>query len=715
MLCIRPAAIALLVAAMLWLPTARSADLVDHAHSLKYVPRDAAVYSASLRLREQIEMVADSNWWQRVQQVPILQLGLMQAEQAWFAPPTRELEQVKEWIESEEGQEIVATLGEMVSDEVFLYADGDVTALFELLMDLNSQVNSAQFDFDGFGEVEDERMEDIIRGFLEENKDDLRVPDMVMGFRIEDDERATRHLDRLEGLLKQAMAECPVPLNEHFTRETSGSHDMLVLNLPSTMIPWEEVEEEIDDPEFYDLIREVMDDKSVTAVIGRVEEFIVISIGDTAEHLAEFGSGDLLADHPAIEKMEQHADEELVSIEFVSGEFLEAVNNNERSIRDLAVMGQGFLEMANITEEDRERIASDMDELADDIITLLPKMGHLGSVTYLTERGYEGYAYNWAEQPAWDGTQRLSLLDYVGGNPAAFFASRGKSSPESYDKFTDWCSRIAKDIETIAVSEADPDDWAEYVEAKQMIMPFIKRIDAANRDHLVPGFADGQGALVLDLSVAEQSWCDPMSPAEKPLPMPALTMLMGVSDADAVEQGVTEYYNVVQDVLDMAHEVNPNDVPEIDLPEPTISESDGIKNFQFDIDASLGASPKLAPHFALGENVAALGYLPDATMGMLTGTSLNIDSPVADFDRPLFLVCHIDFNQMLDAAKPWIDYGFQVVKEQDLDEGNMSFFIKPQLDQILELTRALRSFTSVTYYEDGVWVTRSETHIEDLE
>jgi hypothetical protein len=41
-------------------------------------------------------------------------------------------------------------------------------------------------------------------------------------------------------------------------------------------------------------------------------------------------------------------------------------------------------------------------------------------------------------------------------------------------------------------------------------------------------------------------------------------------------------------------------------------------------------------------------------------------------------------------------------------------FVVPQVHQFLEFASALRSVTSIAYQEDGVWVTHSETHFQDL-
>ncbi len=40
--------------------------------------------------------------------------------------------------------------------------------------------------------------------------------------------------------------------------------------------------------------------------------------------------------------------------------------------------------------------------------------------------------------------------------------------------------------------------------------------------------------------------------------------------------------------------------------------------------------------------------------------------------------------------------------------------IVPQVQQFLDIASAMKSATSVSYEENGMWVTHAETHIEDL-
>jgi len=88
---------------------------------------------------------------------------------------------------------------------------------------------------------------------------------------------------------------------------------------------------------------------------------------------------------------------------------------------------------------------------------------------------------------------------------------------------------------------------------------------------------------------------------------------------------------------------------------------------------------------------------------------------------------------MISAIRPWMDYGIDVAsgklkapkKDKDDDEDNdkpaqpnplmlQMGFVVPQVHQFLEFASALRSATAITYEEEGVWVTHSETHLQDM-
>jgi hypothetical protein len=72
----------------------------------------------------------------------------------------------------------------------------------------------------------------------------------------------------------------------------------------------------------------------------------------------------------------------------------------------------------------------------------------------------------------------------------------------------------------------------------------LERLDAANREHLFPALADGQGAFVMDLEAKSQKWFEQMPESPKPLPMFELALVSSVSDAEKLRKGVTNFTRI---------------------------------------------------------------------------------------------------------------------------------------------------------------------------
>src|SRR5262245_22804827 len=97
---------------------ARAADLAEQAHSLGRVPADAAFYSASLRMKEQWDIFEKSNAYRKLMEIPALQILKGQAQFLWNQTTDPSISKVRDYLESSAGQDAVALVKEMVSDEV---------------------------------------------------------------------------------------------------------------------------------------------------------------------------------------------------------------------------------------------------------------------------------------------------------------------------------------------------------------------------------------------------------------------------------------------------------------------------------------------------------------------------------------------------------------------------------------------------------------------
>jgi hypothetical protein len=256
----------------------------------------------------------------------------------------------------------------------------------------------------------------------------------------------------------------------------------------------------------------------------------------------------------------------------------------------------------------------------------------------------------------------------VGGNPMLLLATRTTENPQDYAQAIDWFKRIGVQVEKIVETKVEPEAWAHYQQYRDRGVELLERLDQVNREHFIPALEDGQMA-------------------------------------------------------------------EFDLPEPKVRRfGGGSAIYVYELPEEWGIDSQIAINGGLTESVAVASCSPATTERLMKEISLDVDTSL-DLKRPAAAVFHFQFGNMIDAIRPWIDYGFDVATgklkvEKDEDAESESSddqqaqqaaiamqmgFVMPQIQQFLDFTTALKSFSSVTYEDDGVWVTHSETHFEDLE
>ena len=112
---------------------AKTLDKLDA--SLGLIPDNAAIYSTSLRIREQFEAIANSRAWAKLRELPAVKMAWQmyqtQADQPGSGPG-----KVQAALEDPQVQDLLALLGDMVSDEVFLYGDADMVDFLGLMQEV---------------------------------------------------------------------------------------------------------------------------------------------------------------------------------------------------------------------------------------------------------------------------------------------------------------------------------------------------------------------------------------------------------------------------------------------------------------------------------------------------------------------------------------------------------------------------------------------------
>jgi hypothetical protein len=719
-------------------PSARGADLADQAHSLRSVPADTAFYSASLRLKEQLDKFLASRSYAKLMEIPLVQLAKMKIQFDYQQSPQPTIAKVREYFESPVGRDSIAVLKEMFSDEVFAYGAPDIADVIKLLMDLDSIGRSARIESATGGENPDEPTNERVMDELNKRVAALKVPTLVLGFRITDAARAKSQLDEVHSMLRNLLDEHKPEFSSHLQRDQVGGHEFLTLRLDGSMIPWKELEEKAEAEEEGETTakqieqwKKVISEKKLVAALGVVGDYVLLSVGDSTDHLEQFGKGPFLADNAAIKKLGKHADQKLVSIGFLSEALARSLSSPEQTVEDIAGGVEEALGAAKISEANRKLIIEDIRAL--DLKRYIPEPGETTSVAFLTDRGYEGFQYNSSKRPMMDSSRPLTILNHAGGTPALVIGARSKESVADYEKAVAWLKRTAPHVEKIAEEKVAADDWAKYQEFRDRIVALLTRLDTANRDQLLPALADGQDALVMDISATSKQWFEKMPESPKALPMPELGFVVSVTDAPKLRQGVKEYVAVVQDAIKLMHEIDPENAPDVEIPQPEQRDLPGGGDlYVYSLPGEWGVDEQVAVNAGLTDHVAVVSTMPATTERLVKETPLEVESGLK-LDRPAALVVHVEVAKWIGTLRPWIDYGFgvamgtlkpkneegeaEVEDEAPADPNPLMLqmgFVMPQVYQFLDAASALKSVSAVAYEEDGQWVTHSEMHFEDL-
>jgi hypothetical protein len=661
----------------------------------------------------------------------------MQLMFQWQQAAMPQVAQFREYVDSPEGQDAIALLKDMFSEELFMYGSSDVAGTLQLFMELNSIGRQARINaLSGEGPAEDvvaQRTKDALR----ESVKTLKAPTVVLGWRITDSERAKRQLDAVHTLVRNLLDEHRPELSAHLQRDQIRGHEFLTLRLDGSMIPWDEIREETEDDEELQKWQDVLSDKTMALALGVTDKFALFSVGESTEHLETFGEGKSLAEQPAIDRLNKHADQRVASIGYMSKELAQTLSSPERTIEDLAGMAEEVLRAAEVSEEQRQQLLTDLRGLGKEVKKYVPAPGEVSGVTYLTDRGMEGFRYQGGDQPMWDSSKPITLLEHVGGNPLLFVATRSKENPEDYEQAVEWVKRIGPQVEKIVESKVPPEQWAKYQQYRDRGIALLERLDRANREHFIPALADGQNALVVDTAVQSKQWIRQMPESPKSLPMLELAIVCSVSDAGHLRQGISEVVDVVEDAIALAREANPEEFPEFEIPEPEKRELEGGGTvYIYSLPQEWGLDSTVAINAGLTDTAVVASWSPETSERLLKQSDLDVDTSL-DLDRPAAVVTHFQFARLVQSVRPWIDYGFDVatgklkVKQENDDEdadeesdeeadtqraamAMQMGFIMPQVQQFLEVMTAMKSFSSVTYKEDDLWITHSETHFEDL-
>jgi hypothetical protein len=711
--------VGLLAATTLATPV-RAADLDKLDCSLKWIPADAAFYSTMLRNREQFDAIRQSRAWAQLQALPVVQMA-WQHVQAELNKAGSPVAQFQKFAQQPENRQLLELLGDMVSHEIFIYGDESVAGFTDLAGRISGATRFGplfmQFSAAGRGKSANELQAIAILQVLKENLELIKVPNVVLGFKLSKAEPAETQLKRLEGLLTALIEKTPElkMLKGRLTRTQAAGSSFLTLTLDGSLVPWQQIpfDNLADKPGEYEPLIKKLSQLKLTLQLGVRNGYLLLSLGESSAHLARLGQGQALTERAELKPLERFADQRLTAISYLSKGLHAKLATTRRDIDDLVEQVQEGLKATGLTPEQQARIQKDLKALAEDLKRFVGEPGAKMSFSFLTQRGQESYSHDWSEQLNVDATQPLTLLEHVGGSPVLAVVGRSKPSPEPYQLLVKWLKVIPSYLDEFVVPHLEAEQKAQYQKALKAFQPLLSRLDETTSKMLLPALADGQVAFVLDAKLTSQQWHLALPPAAKPLPLPELALVIGVKDADLLQRAMGEYRSIANEMIARIRELAPpGEIPAFQIPPPKTQQLKAGTSYFYPLPAQLGLERRILPNAGLGDKVAALTLSQDHTERLLTRTPLKIDGgPLAKPNRPLVAAAYVDCAAFVDAATPWVEWGVRTAMgadAQDVEE------ILKQVRTGLAILKVFRSITSATYVEGGARVTHSETVIRDL-
>jgi hypothetical protein len=697
------AGLALLLAA----PALPAQEVGKAASSLEIVPADAYFYSAMLRNREQLEAVLHSKAWAKLTDLPFVKMAWQFVEAGWnqpFGPQAK----IKEWYDDKENQQLIRLLGEMFSDEVFVYGGRHSADFFALLGELQTanQFAPLQALLQGknapqgpFGQAR------ILMQALAANADLIHAPDLVVGFRLKDTKRAHTQLKRLDRLVKDLTQQNP-QFEGRWHKAKIGGGEFYTLKLDGRMVPWDMVPWQLieENQGEFDNVKKKLRELKLAVSVGLRGPYLIAALTETPGQLKALGGpGKRLAAREELRPLAPFAERPVTGISFASKEWQALTGGAKKDLQAGVERILDLLKEADLSAEQKAKIHKDLKALAHDMKKYIPEPAPSLSFSFLNGRGSESYHYNWTKSERYGAAQPLTILKHVGGTPLLVFAERTPPyDPEEYKLLVKWIKIGWSYADEFGVPKLPEDVREKYQTFMKGARPLLSRLDRATGEMLLPSLT-GQTALAVDGRLISKQWFAAMPPAAKPLPMLEPALVLGVKDAELLRKAASEYRAIFNQLVTLAGQ------PDLKLAAPHERQLKADTLYFYPLPKDLGADKQLSPTAGLSEHWAVLTVNHAHAIRLLHPTPLKTDSKLLADGKGIHAAVYFSWEGLVAAAAPWLDYALQMAP------ANAGQDVPGQVHTVLDVLKVFRSYTSVTYTEGGAQVTHGECIFRDLE
>ena len=697
-----------------------------------FAPRDAAFFSASLRLREQWDRIASSNAYAHVMRLPAVR-RLVESIEDQRALPGSPLSMADTFLSLPDNQEALALLSDMVATDTFVYGEPSCVSFLELVQTLQQAQQAGSLEDRDLDDLPSERQARMVATALVDNLDLLVVPELVWGFKTGRAATARTQLGRLEALAKLLSQLNPVFEDAIERREVAGG-DFLVARFSGGDVPWRDLEAQLvgdlDDIEGIDRVFDRLESLELVVAIGTLGDRVILTIGGSLDHLVKVSLPEavrpgLVSTEPFVPLLEQ-ASRPLTGISYVSQEMAAALAT---TAGDLQPMVEGLARVAasaDLPDGAAGDIREWLDESAAAFAKRLPVPGPQMSFSYMSPEGYAGQAWDWSRNQPLDGSRRLDLLDHAGGEPLATMVTRLRSDVSLLDDVESLARTGLGLYRRYGLPGLDDDEAAEVARFEAALLPLAERLGAAFRDKIVPSLADGQIGFVLDAKSKSKRPHRDLPASAEPLPLIEPAIVLPLADEKQFRSGLSDVFELADELVDSLRRLDAEGIPaDYRVPAPAKDRVEAGSVWTFVVPAA-GLDAAVSPAIGIGAKAAVFSLVPRQAGRLLAAARLQT-SPGESFGEPLASAGVIDVAGTLETLRPWIVYGARyaavaqqegsVAPDMELSVANETPQTREVLETvsgILDACQCLRSAVQETTVRDDAVVTAWRAVVRDM-
>lgn len=683
-----------------------------------YVPADVSVYSSALHLARRWRQVWRSNAVQRLVALPLVQ-------QAWLHPQvqsmvmrlTRALQTNPVLVEA------LPVLEDAVSTEVFLCAGPGLPGFLGAVNEVGRSIQLGQLGAMAGGPpgvgpppgFDLPRLVDVVL----DNKERLRMPSGLLGFRLADPQRAQQFLDKWVprigptpvGLIEKkpvqaTKQEAPQAVSFYVLEikaETLGRRAFADLPrlLARSGVPREKAQQLV----------QWLNSQTLAIAVGLQGHYLLVSLGKDTSMLTRWGRGQSLARSRELAPFRARYKPGLMSISYTSRELARQTLLAPADIRSMAEAFMRAIPEGETSAKLKKRLRQDVGRLAAELEAPEPS----GTLAFSFEnRGIETFSFGGTSAGALDCSEPLSIVAHRGKQPMGFSAGRTVKNPGAYDNAAKWLKVAFGYFEDFAVPRFSPEDRKQYEKVMALVRPFLREVDSATREDLVPSIDGIQSLLVLDGHGSLGKLPDGKT-LKKPIPLPRLGIAAELNDATQFVRAIGRYAAAIRELMDGAKRAFPGKLPPgLALPEPPVADAAGGKLYYYKLPWDLGRD--VLPCALLKGNLLVLATSRGLAVEM-ADTAPMPAGEVVHTDEPAGAVTVFDGTQCWDTAERVSDSVFALLRQTGAirpEQGPMAMQIKMHLDTLWVSLGAIRGYTGTTTMANGRLMTHSWLHVEDV-